>query len=344
MAISFLKKEIFFNILQAILNRKNSAFSAFSAFSASLRFYFLFSILSGRVQNILTQLQDQKNPDAEDTPPKPERKPVAALAEKEEKEEVENPPLPQSKPIQFDATGRMIRPEADPRGFDEKEFLDKTENTFREFVKVGRRKGSNTAADFLEHYLDGSGAPKKVTRDEARKFQFIQNAEKTNQNRFEQGSLVDLDKDFAKGLLTLSDGQTKDVKDHWDFNTTRFKPDSLRNIVFTDGIDELISFGRTKVKSKGDFTATRKGNIITLDGKVTHNWDDTYDFDPMGFIGGAGGAALAKSGRAKPFKFGAAWTQRVKGTVEIKAGRLLNPKLEWFDMNAGKKEIKGKKE
>ena len=95
--------------------------------------------------------------------------------------------------------------------------------------------------------------------------------------------------------------------------------------------DFFFAFGRTKVRSEADLTATRKGNMVFFEGTVTHEWDDNYDFQPMQDLAD-GAIALQDGGRAKPFRFGANWTQRVQGTAEIRNGKLTNPKAQWTDI------------
>ena len=65
---------------------------------------------------------------------------------------------------------------------------------------------------------------------------------------------------------------------------------------------------------------------------ATHKWDDNYDFEAMQ-PGGAGALALQESRGARPFKFGATWTQRVEGTVRIRNGELSEPRFQWQDVN-----------
>ena len=85
------------------------------------------------------------------------------------------------------------------------------------------------------------------------------------------------------------------------------------------------------MKSKGTFTAERKGNVIHIKGTVDHVWKDKYDFEPnQPYADGA--LALQKHRGARPFDILAKWKQKVKGTIEIVDGALKNPKFQWTDV------------
>lgn len=126
----------------------------------------------------------------------------------------------------------------------------------------------------------------------------------------------------------MKDGQSDSIADHWDSETGHFG--NARKLIGGDG-DFVAAFGRTNVTSTVDVKVTRVGNQIRIEGTVTHVWDDAYDFERMQpFADGA--LALQKHRGAKPFKFGASWQQRVTGTVDIRNGRLTNPKIQWQDI------------
>ena len=213
-----------------------------------------------------------------------------------------------------------------------REFLDKLEVRFRNYVKEGRRRGLDHAAANLEHFLGGSGEARVFSREEARKFGPIKAAEDENKRKYKTRTFLAQtdDMDLNEGLKGLKDGDKPvSVKDHWDRVYGPFG--SVGNAV-TEGLDFYLAFGQTNVRSESDITATRVGDKVHFKGTVTHSWKDKYDFDPMqSFADGA--LALQKHRRAKPFDFGATWIQRVEATVDIRNGELSNPRVQWSDVN-----------
>lgn len=212
-----------------------------------------------------------------------------------------------------------------------KQVLDRVEQTFREYVKAGRRKGLNQAAGNLERFLNGSGKPRTFTRVQARAFRPIRDAELFNMDRYEDESFLAKTGNTSHNdsLKRLKDGQSVLTTDHWE---REYGPFRSIGRAATGDLDFFVAFGRTELKSKSAVTATRKGDTIHFDGTVTHAWDDRYNFEPMQ-PGGGGALALQEFRGAKPFKFGAKWTQRVKGTVRVHNGKLSDPKFKWQDVN-----------
>jgi peptidoglycan hydrolase-like protein with peptidoglycan-binding domain len=226
-------------------------------------------------------------------------------------------------------------------GYNEKEFLDKVEKTYREYANIGRRNELTNAAENLEHFLEGSGTNKILSREEARDKLFIRNGEETNKKRFKQSFT---NKKTSSELLKLKQGQAIEIRDKWDYKVGNFpiktiikNTDLSRSHLLRGDLNEAVATGSSFVKSNGDFKATRQGNTIHIDGFVTHRWEDTYDFDPNQ-SGGAGAVTLEKAGRAKSFDIKSNWQQRVSGTIQIKDGKLINPNLKWEDINSKKEK------
>ncbi len=250
----------------------------------------------------------------------------------------DTPPLPKEKPI-FDATGRMIRKE-ELGGYDKEKYLDTIENVYREYVDQGHKKGLNEAADNLEHFLDGSGEDKALSRDQVREKLFVRNGERVNRDRFTK-SFTDK-KGIGSKLLNMKEDEVMEVKDNWDYKVGNFpiktmirNADLSRSHLLKGDLDEALATGTSSVKSGGDFKVKRKGNTILIDGTVTHQWTDKYNFDPLQ-SGGGGATILEKEGRAKSFDINSQWQQKVTGTVQIKGGELVNPRLTWEDAEENK--------
>ncbi|MDH5722968.1 MAG: hypothetical protein OEY94_06570 [Alphaproteobacteria bacterium] len=227
----------------------------------------------------------------------------------------------------------------DPIGYDEKEYLDKVEKIYKEYVKIGRQKSLNNAAENLEYFLEGSGKQKKLSREEARSRVFVINGEEANRKRFTE-SLVSKTKAGSK-LLKLKNGEAIKIKDNWDYEAGYLPEKSVidpsKSHLLRGDLDEVLSTGTSFVKSGGSFNVKRKGDTIHIDGIVIHRWEDKYDFDPMQ-SGGAGAVALEEAGRAKSYDIKSNWKQRVTGTLQIKNGELVNPRLTWQDINFQKEE------
>ena len=77
------------------------------------------------------------------------------------------------------------------------------------------------------------------------------------------------------------------------------------------------------------FTATRKGDIITLHGEVVHDWSDAYDFHE-GSDGWIGEPARDHGG-AREFTTQAKWCQTLTATFKILDGELVPQDFVWRD-------------
>jgi len=212
--------------------------------------------------------------------------------------------------------------------------LDAIEEKYREWAQMGRTFGLDFAADNLERFIEGTGGNKDVSREEARSFSPISNAEEENQKRFEN-SLVADDHKYGQTLKDLEDGQSVRLsKDIWDVDLKAFgdtKRPARPGVMFGSP-DLAAGSGDSDFKSTGNFIAKRKGDTIHIEGVVEHEWSDTYDWDKDQPYG-AGAMELQVGRGAKPFDLRAGWRQRMKGTVRIEDGELKNPRLVWTDEN-----------
>ena len=137
-----------------------------------------------------------------------------------------------------------------------------------------------------------------------------------NRTLFESNTFIgNLDnKDAKQAILGLEDGGTVNFQDSWDrninsFNTYNFSQPST-----------YFAFGRSSVRSDGNFTATRNGDSLTISGNVLNRLGDKrneaekFDFNP-GQIGSPQARVLERAGMAKPF----AMNYRRRQTVEAQA-------------------------
>ena len=209
---------------------------------------------------------------------------------------------------------------------------------------VGRGLGLDQAADNLDHFLEGSGKDQTFTRDQARAREHIREAEAKNRKRFEDGFLTDRlgDKDrrndiyeYGSYLKNLKDGdivklpqgpaKKGDPKDVFDVDRSSW--DHLKNLK----IDDALAYGSEKIASKAydGFTAKREGDTITIEGTVTHEWGDDYDFH------GGSSSLLPETARdhgsAREYRNSAIWQQDLKATFKIKEGKLEPEAFVWTD-------------
>jgi hypothetical protein len=220
--------------------------------------------------------------------------------------------------------------------------LDFNETALRVGAVLGELFGLEKSAKFLEHFLDGSGEEITVPRDEARKDSFIADAEKENQQSFENKTFLGRTDDNAElndAMRSLKDGEDYTDKDHWD-------QDMSGNAVLrsaagnfgSGGVDSALSFGQQKFTSTSEFTATRKGDTIDIEGIVTHDGSEDYDFHD-GRSGDALGAKdLQDAGMGTKFNINRQWQQRFTGTVkvlnDIKGELTLGkPEFTWQDVD-----------
>ena len=152
--------------------------------------------------------------------------------------------------------------------------------------------GLDNAADNLDHFLEGSGQDRIIPRDEARKRDPVIEGERKNQKRFLSGFTEDHLSgqnpdsrfEYRSHLLAMQDGQTLQLpagpaeatkpRDFYDSNRT-----TRENLKLWE-VDEALASGSSTFSSKAQngFVATRRGDRIVLEGTVTHEWNDPYDF------------------------------------------------------------------
>ncbi|NMM45870.1 hypothetical protein HH303_15340 [Rhodospirillaceae bacterium KN72] len=213
---------------------------------------------------------------------------------------------------------------------------------------VGRMLGLTNAADALDHFLDGSGRPRTIPRDEARQRYPVIKGEGLNRQRFVEGFTKnrladpeDENKDniyeYRSHLLAMKDGDSLQLPagpDEADmprdrFNSITRSEENLKNWE----IDEALASGKSQFNSEAQngFTATRSGDTITITGDVTHSWKDPYDFD-----GGPSSAlpeAARDHGNAKEYDNQSAWKQRMIATYRIQDGQLVLQSVDWSDLD-----------
>ena len=202
------------------------------------------------------------------------------------------------------------------------------EHRLRFQADVARKLGLETAADFLERFLDGRGGTVTLKRDRMRGFGAIRDAEKTNRNRVITRGFLGQQPDEHKhyrALKEIQDGQTIELEsDHWDRDFT------TRGLAMGGEWDLALATGHSKLRTEGAYRATRKGDVIHIEGTVGHTWMDRYDFHGEDDLA-RDAKRLQDAGRGVPFDVEAEWKQVVKGTIRIEDGKLTDPRFQWTD-------------
>ena len=226
--------------------------------------------------------------------------------------------------------------------------LEEIEESLRGKAYLFERAGYDYSAKFLRRFLDPN--PKdpgdvELSREEARSFKPIGDAEQVNIRRFETESFLGTSKKTPHLPNIPDDGKSYQFKDHWKRNYDMW--DVGEQYLFGDR-DYALAFGRAGLHSEANFTAKRTGNVIELKGRVDHLWHDDYNFDPnLELLSDSVFHAylLQEKGRATPFKIKSEWCQRFRGTVERKKIMeeqsdgslkpkviLFNPRIEWEEI------------
>ena len=188
---------------------------------------------------------------------------------------------------------------------------------FRSIIYEGRQVHP-VAGDFLEHFMDGAGAPRKMSLRWLRSFRAIRRAERKNQRRFERQLLQEAKR--------LSDGASSWVHDRWDVRINAF--------IGT----ELFYVSRVSLlRSRGSFVVTRTGAQVRVSGTVRHHWFDPYDWDRgrwvyiprHGFVPIAVGRDLVEADEARNFLMESRHVQTLEGTCRAGRRRLRGGETEF---------------
>ncbi|MBC6460663.1 hypothetical protein [Actinomadura sp. HBU206391] len=188
-------------------------------------------------------------------------------------------------------------------------FLRRTAKPVPELVTLfrsivdGGREVHPIAADFLEHFMDGAGASRRMSLRWLRSFKAIKKAERRNQRRFER--------QLAREARLLPDGDSTWVNDRWDARINAFI-----------GTELFYVSRMSLLRSQGSFVLTRTGPEVQLSGTVRHHWFDPYDWDRgrwvyiprHGFVPIAVGRELVEADEARNFLMESRHVQTLEGT------------------------------
>jgi hypothetical protein len=172
---------------------------------------------------------------------------------------------------------------------------------FRSIVTQSR-KTYPVAADFLNHFMDGDGAPMTPSRGWLRSFKAIRRAERKNHRRFQR--------QLRREARLLGDGASTWLHDHWYARINAFI-----------GTELFYVSRMSQLRSEGSFVLTRAGAVVRLSGTVRHHWVDPYDWDRgrwvyiprHGFVPIAVGRDLADADEARNFLMESRHVQTLTG-------------------------------
>ena len=208
-----------------------------------------------------------------------------------------------------------------------KQYLDAAEIRFDRYEDIFAKYKLTQATRFLKHFRSGSGAEVRFTFKEAGNFEPIRSAEARNRGLFETRTFraQSGNKKANRALEKLVDGgKPETIEDWYDYDQ---RPGRSLMTAISSGSDFYFSVGRTKIRTTVKFDAWRVGDVIHIEGVATNVWGDIYNFDPLQ-PGRVAARALQKYRGAKPFKFGATWKQKFRGTVRNSNGVFNVPKIE----------------
>src|SRR3569833_15053 len=173
---------------------------------------------------------------------------------------------------------------------------------FRSTIEGGRQVHP-IAADFLEHFMDGAGASRRMALRWLRSFKVIKKAERRNQRRFER--------QLAREAKRRRDGASTWFHDRWD-----------ARINACIGSELFYVSRMSLLRSEGSFVLNRAGSEVRVSGTVRHHWFDPYDWDRgrwvyiprHGFVPIAVGRELVESDEARNFLMESRHVQTLRGT------------------------------
>jgi len=193
----------------------------------------------------------------------------------------------------------------------------------------------NVSAKLLRHYLGRTGNPIELKTKEFEDAPIVKSAISTNQKRFEdsftgKGDIQDKPYSFYRALLTIKDGKNIKLSDYWDVDFNRMNPKVILDQDFFNAI------GSGKIRSKGDFELSRKGDIVKITGKISHQINDVYDFNTDTALDRTlfkEEIFLADKGYAKPFNVHWQKNEMFDATILLKGEKINEPQFKWTKNN-----------
>lgn len=190
---------------------------------------------------------------------------------------------------------------------------------------------SGLPSNFIKDFYYGKGKPRKLTFDEIKQLDTLQDTGKNNVEKHLvnhlNGKLRDKTNDVRALVQGLEEGETKHFKSQWD----TAEQSSYYYGIFEDKLTTL-SLGSFQVKSYIEGTATKNKGAVYFRGKVRNVMNDIYDFDDDLITQNEYEAQQKEIGQ--PYKVSAEWYDRFTGAADIYSdGTIGNTVLKAFTLD-----------
>jgi len=191
-----------------------------------------------------------------------------------------------------------------------------------------RKRGFTLAVRFLENYLKADADEIKLGRADALAFEEVQDAVAVNIERFWLDNLIEPKSkepginEAVEAITNIPEVKNQSFEDHWVklIPSTAFWTRVKLKLGFdVEPQSGSIAFGPGggNLKSTGKFDLQRKGDLILVEGKITHVWsDDGYNFD-KGTAFYDESQILERHKKASPFRWKAEWEDVFTGEILI---------------------------
>lgn len=206
---------------------------------------------------------------------------------------------------------------------------------FKDVAKILETFDSNEytlSAKLLRYYLKGTGAPIQLKANELEDSKIVNSAISKNKKRFED-SFIGREQfgeyykpnSFFRTLINLKENNPIKLSDYWDVDVSWLN----QNIITDPDFSRAIGSG--KIRSKGDFQLSRKGDIIKIKGTINHQINDFYDFNTDTVLDRKLFGAvrlLADKGYAKPFTVNWESSQPFTGAITLRNKKIFKATFE----------------
>lgn len=173
------------------------------------------------------------------------------------------------------------------------ELLDNARGYFSLVDRGFDARVYDTAAKNLRRYRNGQGGLEEYSDGEIAGHPALLEAEDANRTRFETRTFTGRtgNSTLNAELLDLPDGESRSFGDDWAIRVPWSQPSTY------------LAFGGTSVASRGEFTARRNDDVLTIRGVVGHGFGNRERFDFHAFQPGSDDAAMLEgAGEAAPFQ------------------------------------------
>jgi hypothetical protein len=207
---------------------------------------------------------------------------------------------------------------------------------------VFKAPGMDTSEAMWGHFVDGKGETFEVDPQSMRGSAALEYMMQQNRRDFEQsmrpgGTSADGSKHpFLEQIESMKDGESITLyhpgvggaSDEWNQTITR-----VGGVWEHLDLDQFGSTGSAQIKSRGNLTATRDGDTVTIQGRVDHNLEDVYNFNTETwkdyiFLPQI---VVQESGMGTPFRVEGQVPQALSGTVKVKDGEVVDGRFKWED-------------